>query len=163
MKKALAAALVSLAALAAAPAQADGLPDYRAVSLVGPQYVVQGQTFTRTLTIDNAGTSGGDWAVAGYIRNVPHAAYLGVSDVQGFTGGCSLSKFLSGAFNYVVCRGAFLHPGESASFTLTFRAPGSGWLGWVYYGNGEARKTSMELDSNRANDSVGSNTTTVIA
>lgn len=160
MKKILAAA-ATLAILAVlAPAHAATGPDYAAAVTGGPAQVAPGGTFTRTLVITNLGDSGGAWPVSATIRGLAHSTFVSVTST-GFVR-CSLVKYASGAPNYARCFNAYLLPGATASMTVTYRAPVAGWAGWVYGGNGAVDHTSMELDSNPANDYAPAGPTTVV-
>jgi len=129
------------------------LADYAATSFTGPDTVVSGETFTRTLVISNLGDGGGDWPVDGTINGISHATVIGV-DGTGFER-CGIYNYSTGAPNYVRCFNAYLKPGESATMTVTYQAPGSGWTGYVYSGGGYVTKTAMELDAVDRNEYSG--------
>jgi len=173
MRRLIALAVIAASFLVIHPAHAAGNPDYAATSLTGEATVVGSQTFTRTFTITNLGQGGGTWPVSATINQVEHATYVSTSFV-GFQR-CAISKYASGALNFVRCYNAYLQPGQSATMTVTYRAapcsvidtaygPVYGaWCGWVYTGGGYVTKTSMESDPNTANNYIyGSASTTII-
>lgn len=140
------------------PPEPAGIADYVAYSFTGPETVVQGDTFTRTLVIKNEGNGGGEWPVNATVNGIDgvpwgySGRYEASVDAPGFDH-CSFSPTSSGTLQYVRCFNAYLTPGETATMTVTYKA--GRWVGYEYTGGGYVSKTSMELESNTRNNFSG--------